>query len=332
MTSITLKRPWIYQIKLLSDFWNYANSRTLPVKLWPYRKIYDPKWPKILTTFDRELTKILDSVTRLSSNEQMFWHMSVFTLVKNLLVSFFGYALPLLSTLVCIWNHPFGKQSFWGGISHLYHCVVLSYPFIPVRFGAYYFRAFVMAIFSLPILWKTFPTSFNNERTRKEFLSSSSRFRRKPKIKRRRTRRIKFWRTFASFSLTTTKFNTRSCKYPCNFCLHPPIHPIFSILTRFWPFQLEFRPLLAKFWWQKFLGSRIVGNFWTNYFQSKRFDGIKFWKFDKFFERIEFIIENDFAGTSFVTIESCWEENNRCIWFFGQSSNCKLETRSKCIF
>ena len=167
-----------------------------------------------------------------------------------------------------------------------------------------------MAIFfSMSILWKTFPTSFNNERTWKEFLSSSSRLRRKSKIKRRRTRRIKFWRTFASFSLTATKFNTRSRKYP-------PVHSIWADFLTFFD--------------SLFLGGWPVSNFWTDNLKSKRFDGIKFWKFDKFFEWIEFLLENDFTGTSIVTIESCREKNNRCIWFFSQSSHCKLEVHSKC--
>ena len=77
------------------------------------------------------------------------------------------------------------------------------------------------------------------------------------------------------------------------------------------------------------LGGWVVGNFWTDNLKSKRFDGIKFWKFDKFFEWIEFIIENDFTGTSIVTIKSCREKNNRCIWFFRQSSHCKLNAQ-KC--
>ena len=191
-------------------------------------------------------------------------------------------------------------------------------------------KGIVMINFSMPILWKTFPTSFNNERTWKEFLSSSSRLWRKSKIKRRRTRRIKFWRTFASFSLTATKFNTRSCKYPhlCSIskdslCQGSTHRLEYQLCTQFWPF-----------WLMMILGGWIVGNFWTDNLKSKRFDGIKFWKFDKFFEWIEFIIENDFTGTSIVTIKSCREKNNRCIWLFRQSSNCKLkncsEVHSKC--
>ena len=43
----------------------------------------DPIWPLIWTPNN---SFILDSVTKLSSKEQTSWHMSVFTLVKNLLV------------------------------------------------------------------------------------------------------------------------------------------------------------------------------------------------------------------------------------------------------
>ena len=204
---------------------------------------------------------------------------------------------------------PFGKSNFWPP---------LYMPSITTVMEFVIFRTeLVIGNFSMPILWKTFPTSFNNERTWKEFLSSSSRLWRKSKIKRRRTRRIKFWRTFASFSLTATKFNTRSCKYPqFNFQRLPVRVP--TVCTQFWPF-----------WLIMILGGWIVGNFWTDNLKSKRFDGIKFWKFDKFIEWIEFIIENDFTGTSIVTIKSCREKNNRCIWLFRQSSNCKLKNCSE---
>ena len=146
-----------------------------------------------------------DSVTKRLSKEPMYWHMSVFTLVKNLLVS----DITLFRTIDFV-PVLLGEVRSWYWDRVRYGCVHCTLRYSPIRTSLH---DFIMGFFSLSILWKTFPPSFNNERTRKEFLPSSSRLRRKSKIERRWTRGIKFRRTFTSFSLATTKFNTRSCKY-----------------------------------------------------------------------------------------------------------------------
>ena len=63
---------------------------TLVYGIWPQMIPDDPKW-----------YIILDSVTKLSSKEQTSWLMSVFTLVKNLLVSLISdplYILPITTS------------------------------------------------------------------------------------------------------------------------------------------------------------------------------------------------------------------------------------------